>query len=140
MSRNRKRKLVRRGATAVEFAMVSPILLIMVLGCFVFCRAMLLNSFVEEAAFRGARIASVPGATVAEGIAEVNAELATVGVTDATVLIEPMVGGVVQSEINDSTDRIRVIVTAQMSHGLNTVLGNMVIEKIAEINTERFNY
>ena len=124
----------------MEFAVVSPILFLMLFGCFTFTRSMLLNSFVEESAFRAARRVAVPGATIEEGIAIVNEELATLGITNPTVLVEPLANGVVQSEIDDTTERVAVTVTAELSHGLNSVIGNMILSKRAEIKTERIRY
>ena len=98
----------RRGATAVEFALVVPILLLFVFGAFEFSRANMLRNTIENAAFEGARKGIIPGATAGEAQAAAEALLSSLHVNDSTVTVSP-------SPIVASTESITVTVTAPMT-------------------------
>ena len=53
----------RRGAAAVEFAVVVPFFLILVFGMIDFGRAMMISQVIQNASREGARLASTDGAT-----------------------------------------------------------------------------
>ena len=56
----------RRGATAVEFALAAPVLLLIVFAAIEFSRVNMLRHTIAEAAYEGARRGIVPGATAEE--------------------------------------------------------------------------
>ncbi len=79
----------RRGATAVEFAITAPILLLFVFASFEFSRVMMLRNTVENAACEGARRGIVPGATALACEQSAQQLLDIVGVDNATVDAAP---------------------------------------------------
>lgn len=130
----------RKGATAVEFAVVSPIFFLSLFACFEFAKVSMVESFAEDAAFRGARHVVVLGATVEESFEVVVETLALVGVRNADVTITPSFNGVPQFEIEDSTDTIAVRISIPMRENLIAArfLNSYVMEKEAIMSTERF--
>jgi Flp pilus assembly protein TadG len=69
----------RTGAAAVEFAIVAPVFFILVIAAFEFGRINVIRHTADNAAYEGARIAMVPGATAAEAVAEAERILRIVG-------------------------------------------------------------
>lgn len=104
----RESTLRRSGATAVEFALVLPILMLFVFGALEFSRANMLRNTIENAAFEGARQGITPGATASEAQAAAQALLDTLHVNDSTVTVSP-------ATIDASTESVTVTVTAPMS-------------------------
>ena len=51
----------RRGATAVEFALVAPIAFLLILGLIEFGRALMVQHLLNNAARQGARVATIEG-------------------------------------------------------------------------------
>jgi Flp pilus assembly protein TadG len=98
---NRRYALNRRGATAVEFALTAPILFVLVLGAIEFSRANMLVHTTAIAATEAARASIIPGATAAECKTAGMAELQAVGVSDATLTLDP-------PEILDDTTQVTV--------------------------------
>lgn len=127
----------RNGATAVEFAMIAPILFLTLFACIEFGRIMLVQSFVEQSAFESARNVAVVGATKSEAEAIAKQELSVLGITP-TVTVEPMNHGIVQREINELTDQIAITVKVN-SPGL-LFPGAGKVERRAVVDTERFSY
>ena len=84
-----KRKATRRGVTAVEFAMVVPVLLFFIFASMEFSRANMLRNMCENAAMQGARTGMLPGATAQNCIDSANEMLDIMGITDATVVVDP---------------------------------------------------
>ena len=77
----------RRGAALVEFAIVAPFLLLMLVGMIEFGRALILKQSLNAAARVGVREATLPGSTVAsvKAAAEAIAGLATTAEVDVAV-------------------------------------------------------
>ncbi len=94
----------RLGATTVEFALVLPILLLMVTAGIELTRLSLLNHLTETAADEAARRVIVPGATSEEATARANEVLALVGVRGAVVTVNP-------ATIGEATSRVAVTVS-----------------------------
>lgn len=91
-SASRRRSLrPRSGAVAVEFAIVTPLLLMVVFGAIEFARLNMLVHSVENAAYEGARRGMIPGATAAAARAEAEGILNAVGAIGATVTVTPEV-------------------------------------------------
>src|SRR5947208_11397643 len=79
----------RHGATAVEFALVVPIIFLLFYGAFEYSRMSMVLHTVEMAAYEGARRAVVPGATADDAMNAAKDTLAAVGVQKATVSVSP---------------------------------------------------
>jgi Flp pilus assembly protein TadG len=78
----------REGAVAVEFALVLPLLFLVLFGFFEISRASMIQHATEAAAYEGARAGIVPGATQQEVENQVAFVLNSVGVNDFTVNVE----------------------------------------------------
>jgi Flp pilus assembly protein TadG len=131
----------RRGATAVEFAVVAIPFFVLIFACIEMARLSMMESIAEEAAFRAARHVIVAGATKADGIDEANRMLAMIGTSDATITVTPSHNGANQAEIDDDTTSITVEVTVPMSSNtifLSTFTGGLDIKKECSIETERY--
>lgn len=79
----------RRGATTVEFALVAPVLFMMVFATIEFSRAVMLRHTCDIAAAEGARHGILPGSTAAECRSLALAELSVLGVRGATATVTP---------------------------------------------------
>ncbi len=97
---NRQRK-TRRGAAAVEFAISITILLMIVFASIEFVRLNMLRQGVEHASYMAARRGIVTGATASEVQAVAEAHLSLLGVSGATVTVDPL-------KITDETKIVRV--------------------------------
>ena len=107
--RNRK---CRRGAAMVEFAIVAPVMLVLVFALLEFTRLTMMQGLIHDAAYEAARHVMVPGATRAEGVAEANRILGFLGTDGAQVTVVPYDrNGAAQTEIEDDTSSVRVDIT-----------------------------
>ena len=86
---SKKRRNSRRGAAAVEFAIVAPIFFLVMLASFEFSRLNVIRHTADNAAYEAARHAMVPGATASEAVARADSILRTVGARGARVNINP---------------------------------------------------
>ena len=130
----------RKGATAVEFALVAPLFLLVLFACFEFGKISMVEAIAENAAFRAARDVVVLGATIDESIEEAAGRLAVLGVRNADITVEPSNDGAVQTEIDDATDTIAVQISIPMADNFIVAgfLNDFVLEREAVISTERF--
>jgi Flp pilus assembly protein TadG len=118
----------RRGAAAVEFALTAPILFALVLGAIEFSRANMLVHTTSIAATEAARRSIIPGATANEVRLKALDELGAVGVSDASVVLDP-------PEIVDDTTQVTVTLTVPVSlrngYGLSRIfLGRHVYKSV----------
>lgn len=84
---NSKLATHRRGAAAVEFAIVAPIFFVLVIASLEFGRLNIIRHTADQAAYEAARHAMVPGATAAEATARANSMLKIVGARDAKIKV-----------------------------------------------------
>lgn len=77
----------RKGAAAVEFAVVAPVFVLMLLGMMEYGRMLMVQQSLTAAAREGARLAVVDETTEAEVKTLVKSFLASSGVTDPTVSV-----------------------------------------------------
>src|SRR5688500_16750560 len=89
----RKKFLVRpaerRGVSAVEFAIIAPLFVLLILGVIEFGRAMMVKQIITNAAREGARRAIIETATEPEVKQVVNDYLANASISGATVSVNP---------------------------------------------------
>ena len=131
---NRKRHTDRTGAAAVEMALTLPLLLLLLFGAYEISRANMIMHGCEAAAYEGARVGIVPGATVAEVNDAVNEVLATIGIANANVATTP---------VNLDTDTETVQVTIEVSFADNFLLapvfvGSAPFVRACEMTRENF--
>ncbi len=94
----------QRGATAIEFAMVFPIFVVVIFFFFESWRFVQFRDAVDQAALEAGRAAIVPGATAEEARARANTILASVGANSAVVTITPQ-------QLREDTDEVTIDVT-----------------------------
>ena len=79
----------RRGAAAIEFAVVAPVFFLLVLSLIEFGRMMMVQQVITNASRRGARLAAIEGMNSANVISEVEDFLADSSVSCAWVTVSP---------------------------------------------------
>lgn len=89
MSRAVKHQTSRRGASAVEFAIVAPIFFMVVLGIIEFGRMAMVQQVLTNAAREGARVGILDGATFATVDAKARQYLTASAIKGGTVTIVP---------------------------------------------------
>lgn len=132
MKRNRM-KTNRRGATAVEFAIVAPVFFMILFAMFEFSRLNVIRHTADNAAYEAARLAIVPGAEAADAIAEANRLLGAVGARGASVTVDPPNLGV-------DTRQVTVAVEVPMSQNAFVVsrfTGTTTLRSQSTLRTER---
>ena len=85
----RNRAAGRRGAAAVEFAVVLPVFITLVFGMIEYGRMVMVQQVITNAAREGCRKAIMDGATSQEVQDVVNNYLESAGITSATITITP---------------------------------------------------
>ena len=109
-----------RGAVAVEFAICVPLLFTLLFGCYEMARANLMKHAAESAAYEGARVGIIPGATPEE-VREATAFVMTsVGVNEFTVDV--------QNNVSENDDVEFVTVEIQVPFQENFQLGTFFID------------
>lgn len=79
----------RRGATAVEFAVVAPVFFLLVFGMIEYGRMVMVQQVITNASREGCRRAVLDGATAQDVNDSVNNYLTSAGIKDATITITP---------------------------------------------------
>ncbi|MCA8988687.1 MAG: pilus assembly protein [Planctomycetaceae bacterium] len=102
-SQTQKQKSSRSGAALVEFAMTVPIVFTFFFAAFDICRYSMLKHTAEQAAFEGARRASIPGASAADASAAAQSEVDKIGLKNVTITVNP-------TTIKNSTEDVTVTV------------------------------
>ena len=119
------KKRNRRGATAVEFAMVAPLVVLLVFGLMEWARFEMIRQVSSTAAFSAARVGTLPGATEAEVEQRVTDILDIYSIDASTV----------DATISDSESTIDIDI--QMSDNslfLKQFFGSMVIQRSFTLN------
>lgn len=90
----------RRGTSAVEFAVVGPIFLLMIMGVFEWGRCFMVQGLLGEAAREGCRKAVVEGTTTQQIKDAATTYLSNIGVSGdtASVIINDNVGNVTEAQ------------------------------------------
>jgi len=91
MINRKKPKMYRSGATVVEVASCLPVLFLVLFAGYEFGRANMLHHASESAAYEGARIGVVPGATPKKIEEAARFVLQSVGARNAEVIVTPNV-------------------------------------------------
>lgn len=92
-----------RGAAAVEFAIVFPLVLIFFIGIIAVSQAFILRDLSQLAAYEGARAGTILDATSEDIRTETERVLTSMRVQGAEITIEP-------TQLTNSTPRVRVTV------------------------------
>jgi len=111
MKMRRNNSNSRTGAAAVEFALTLPLLLLLLFGGYELSRANMMMHTAESAAYEGARLGIVPGASADSVREETQRVLNTIGLSNTTINIEP-------ANLAEASEQIAV--TVQFSFADNT--------------------
>jgi Flp pilus assembly protein TadG len=79
----------RRAAAAVEFAVVVPVLVLLIFGMIEFARLMMVEQILTNGARVGARKASLPGTTSSDVTTAVNTYMTNSGLSGHTTTVSP---------------------------------------------------
>ena len=132
----------RRGATAIEFAMMAPAFLVIIGVCAEFTRMSLMRNLAQNAAYQAARFVMTEGATVSDGIEVANEILGRVGTVDAEITINGNDGTDNNNDIEQSTEfitcRIRIPLKDNSLIIPESIIGDTEIEASMTVRTERY--
>jgi Flp pilus assembly protein TadG len=79
----------RKGAAAVEFAVVAPVFFLLVFGMIEFGRMVMVQQIITNASREGARMAVLDGSTRSNVLSTVSSYLSNAGIHGATVNTDP---------------------------------------------------
>lgn len=79
----------RRGAALVEFALVAPVFLLLLIGSIEFGRAIMVQEALTNASREGARVGVLDGATTSDVTTAVNTYLSGMSISGATTSVSP---------------------------------------------------
>ncbi len=102
-----QRRYCRSAATTVEFAVIAPLLFMVLLGSLEFARVNQVMNATSFSAYQGCRQAIVPGATASAATTEVNRVLSANLISSGTVTVNP-------STITNSTETVTVTVAINL--------------------------
>ncbi|MFN3189313.1 MAG: TadE/TadG family type IV pilus assembly protein [Aureliella sp.] len=126
----------RTGAVLVEFALVVPVFVLMLVTCIEFCRLNMIRNLMNDAAYYASRHCIVPGATEAEATAEANRILAAMGTQGANISINNGAG------LDENSPTVSVRITVPVSQNVllaSQFTGNLTLETEATMKTERYD-
>ncbi len=130
----RSQKIRRRGAVTVEFAIVSVVFFTLVFGMVEFSRLSIIRHAADNAAYEGARVGIVPGATVAEVEAAAQQMLDVVSVGTSTIVVTP-------NPLTTAADDVTVSVSvpvAENSWMVPKLSNGLTIQSSTTLGTERY--
>jgi Flp pilus assembly protein TadG len=131
MKIRQQKRHVRKGATAVEFAFMVPIIFTMFIGSIEITRLNFIRNTVSNACYEGARKAVAPGSTNAEAQTEARRLIDTLGVgRGATV------------NVTSATDTVTVSITVpvnQNSWGITRFTTGFNVSQSCRLSRESFS-
>lgn len=133
MTHRRQRRTKRRGATAVEFALVAPLFFLILFALFEFAWLNVIRHTADTAAYEASRAAIVPGATADDAVAKANRILRTVGTRGANVTVDPPNLGPENTSVTVKVEvpmRTNAIITPRFT-------GAAVLRSKSSLRTER---
>ena len=142
-----RRVIRRRGVTAVEFAMVAPVFMIVIAVCGEVARLSMMRNIAQNASYEAARFVMSDGAKVSDGIARAREILARVGTVNAVVTINGSDGtlnssGVVTNELGVNTQAITCAIQIPLRDNSSIipsyVFGDTKIRSNMTVRTERY--
>lgn len=143
MARKRQKRMrndrARRGATALEFAIVLPIFLLVIVGIIEFGRAVMVQQVITNCAREGARKAVVPGATNAQVEAVIDNYMTNAGLSGHSRSIVNVTRDPETLSTALSGDEISITVSidyADVSWGLTTWLADKTLSSSVVMRKE----
>ncbi len=137
----------RRGVSAVEFAMVAPVFVLVIAYCGEVARLSMMRNIAQNASYEAARYVMSDGAKVSDGIAKAREILARVGTVNAVVTINGSdgsldSGGLVINELGANTQAITCAIEIPLSENSaiipSYIFGDTKIRSNMTVRTERY--
>jgi Flp pilus assembly protein TadG len=128
-----RNRALRKGATAVEFALTAPVFFLFLLAAFEFGWLNVMRHTADNAAYEAARTAMVPGATVAEARAKADTLLNIVGARGAEVTVTPPV-------LTSDTNQVTVAIAIPMNRNgliVPRFSSQTILQSSSTLRTER---
>ncbi|QDV25016.1 TadE/TadG family type IV pilus assembly protein [Aureliella helgolandensis] len=128
----RRKNENRRGVVSVEFALTAPLLFLLLFAALELGHANMVLNTAEAAAYEGARVGIIPGATAAECQAAANRILDVCSVHGAQVVVTP-------ANLNLATDTVAIDISvpySQNTMGIANFTGSLVISRRCELTRE----
>ena len=132
MIRQKNKSKRRRGATAVEFALVLPVVLVFVFTIFEISKLMLIEGNVSSAVLVGVRRASLIDSTPQDVDSTIRAELSRYGISEATINFTPQ-------SFDHSDLRLEITVSAPISVSNGVYFGDIVNPDLGVTKTIGFD-
>lgn len=145
--RRRRRGEARRGATAIEFAMVAPAFMIVITVCVEFSRMCIMRNVAQNACYEACRFVMTEGATVQDGIDRAQAVLNRLGNVQADITINSADGstdddGNVIGELEFDTSNVTTNIEIRMADNAvilpGAMFGDNYIRAQMTLRTERY--
>lgn len=127
----------RRGAAAVEFAVVAPVMFMVIMGMFELGRAMSIQQVLTNAAREGARESTLMGATVASVTDVVEGYTSAVAITDVTTNVTPDPATVTSGELVTTT--VSVTYNPLSGYGVQWFGRDFQISAVSTMRKEGFD-
>jgi Flp pilus assembly protein TadG len=130
-------KTGRRGASALEFAIVAPLFFVLILGIVEFGRCLMVQHLLNNAARYGCRVAIIEGKATADVTSTVNSLLSGQGISGATTTVT-VNGNTADASTAVAGDKINVSVSIsasstswvpQAQYCLGTITGNCALRR-----------
>ena len=126
----------------MEFAIVAPVMFLVIFACIEFTRFVMVSSLAEDAAYEAARHVIVPGAVASEAQDVSTRIMAAMGVTPDRTDVKAYNNGTLQLDIDEDTTEVQVHVRIRVSD-ISLLLpkfftGNTMIVRSARLNAERY--
>jgi len=115
VSRKPSTRSSRRGAAAVEFAVVAPLFLLLLAGIIEFGQAFRIEHAISNACRRGARASIVDGSTTNEVVQNIKAQCSgTLGVSESVITVDVAVNGDSPGNLSEAVERDEIGVTVSI--------------------------
>ena len=146
-NRRRRRRNDRTGATAVEFAMVAPTFIVVIVICVEFARLSILRNTAHNACYETCRFIMTEGASVEDGRERAQAVLNRLGTVQASILINGVDGSVdadgnVIGQLGFDTASVQAEIDIPLSENTfilpGAMFGNRSIQARMSMRTERY--
>ena len=145
-NRRRRRRNNRTGASAVEFAMVAPSFIIVIVVCIEFARLSILRNTAHNACYESCRFIITEGASIEDGRNRAQTVLNRLGNIQANILINDVDGAVdsdgnVIGELDFDTATVQAEIEIPLSENTfvlpGSMFGNRAIRARMSMRTER---
>ena len=129
MLASNNQRLTRLGATAVEFALVCPLVLFTIFAMLELSRASTISSATRTSIVGGAREATIAQTNAANVEASMDRILGFAGVNDRQITVTPAV-------IDGSVDEVNIQVSVPFNAENGQVLGALMNDRVIELSVD----